>query len=246
MSLHRQRKLILVVDDEPRWRELLINNLRASNLESCRVIGVENGRHALQLIQELKPECVLLDYLLPDMHGAELLRAAAKTVQENCVAVVMMSAQEDPSAAATCMQLGASRYIDKQALADTSIADVLEAAIAEAERKHSKQSDTKEANHAAGILNAHVIPVLAVDANSREVVYQNQAAKLLKLDDSLFELLEIPRDLIRFYEHIASLRNGHIKYGEVISWRGDCYQPMQNLYVAEQQRRLIISLIKAN
>lgn len=62
---------ILVVEDNEGLRTLLIRNLKK---EGFNVAGVERGKDVLSLVEK-EPDCLLLvDYLLPDMTGKELVR----------------------------------------------------------------------------------------------------------------------------------------------------------------------------
>jgi CheY-like chemotaxis protein len=72
-------KRILVVDDEPALVDILRSILEGEGYE---VFSASNGREGIERAQNLLPDLVILDYLMPGLNGAEVgdaLRAAART-----------------------------------------------------------------------------------------------------------------------------------------------------------------------
>jgi CheY-like chemotaxis protein len=72
-------KTILVVDDELANADVLAFILEE---EGYRVFCASNGRHGLERVAELKPDLVMLDFMMPVMNGGEMgkaLRASAST-----------------------------------------------------------------------------------------------------------------------------------------------------------------------
>ena len=64
-------KTILVVDDEERMRALLRAYLTQ---EGFTVLTAANGREALQVARQLKPDLIVLDVMMPEMDGYTFLR----------------------------------------------------------------------------------------------------------------------------------------------------------------------------
>lgn len=62
---------VLVVDDEPLIRDLLVQFL---SLRGYRVLGVKDGAEALAMVESRPPDLILLDLLMPGMNGVEVLR----------------------------------------------------------------------------------------------------------------------------------------------------------------------------
>jgi CheY-like chemotaxis protein len=63
---------VLVVDDDPLVRDLLVQFL---SLRGYRALGVKDGHDALRMIEEVPPDLVLLDMIMPGMSGIEVLQA---------------------------------------------------------------------------------------------------------------------------------------------------------------------------
>ncbi|TFH62142.1 MAG: response regulator, partial [Gemmatimonadales bacterium] len=66
-----KRFRILIVDDEERILRFLTSKLKASGYE---VVTAQNGQEALERITSQQPDLVVLDLLLPKMHGFDVLR----------------------------------------------------------------------------------------------------------------------------------------------------------------------------
>jgi AraC-like DNA-binding protein len=67
-------KVILIVDDEPNTLELHARMVAAWS-PTCRILKARNGREALPLIQEVHPDLVLLDLIMPELDGFGVLEA---------------------------------------------------------------------------------------------------------------------------------------------------------------------------
>lgn len=73
----------------------------------------ETGREGLQVAHEQKPDCVLLDYHLPDMNGLEFLAELSNDLGEIPVPVMMLTGTDNASVAVDAMKCGAQDYLVK-------------------------------------------------------------------------------------------------------------------------------------
>ena len=100
--------MILVVEDHAYTREVLVRLLQLLGYDAE---GAEDGREAIARMCERTPELVILDRMMPDMDGIEVLRRIRKDTKCVRVPVIFYSALEfDPSEAAT---LGVQEYVQK-------------------------------------------------------------------------------------------------------------------------------------
>lgn len=99
---------LLIVDDEPSYRKILKLLFEA---EGHSVRTAENGKDALQQMEELPCDLIVSDVRMPDMDGIELLAAARETFPEICV--VLMTAFGTIDTAREAFRLGADDFIQK-------------------------------------------------------------------------------------------------------------------------------------
>jgi len=103
-------KRILVVDDEPDLAALVSYNLKK---EGFSVTAVHDGGDALDLIKKKEFDLILLDLMLPGIHGMEIcriLRASAKTKH---IPVIMLTAKGDEADRVRGLETGADDYMAK-------------------------------------------------------------------------------------------------------------------------------------
>jgi two-component system, OmpR family, KDP operon response regulator KdpE len=99
---------ILVVDDEPPIRKLLRVGLAS---QGYAVSEAPNARVAIDLMEQEKPDLVLLDLGLPGMDGHELLRKWRGDGLD--IPVVILSSRTDEAGIVSALELGADDYVTK-------------------------------------------------------------------------------------------------------------------------------------
>ena len=98
---------ILVVDDEPTLLATLRFNLEREGYE---VITASDGGEAIALAENVRPDLVLLDLMLPGMHGFEICRALRK---HTSIPIVILTARSDEVDRIVGLEVGADDYITK-------------------------------------------------------------------------------------------------------------------------------------
>ncbi|MFD0704350.1 response regulator transcription factor [Alloscardovia venturai] len=101
-------KRILVVEDEAELQKLLLNILRRDGYIAVQAAGTVS--HALELAKTWRPEAFLLDVMLPDGDGFELLRMIQK---DNTSPALFLSARDEDEARLHGLGMGADDYITK-------------------------------------------------------------------------------------------------------------------------------------
>jgi DNA-binding response OmpR family regulator len=101
---------VLVVDDQEANRALLARRLRK---QGYTVSLAENGRHALERLRARRFDLVLLDILMPEMDGVEVLRQVKADPELAHIPVLMLSALDELDAVVHCIELGAEDYLPK-------------------------------------------------------------------------------------------------------------------------------------
>jgi two-component system, OmpR family, response regulator MprA len=85
---------ILVVDDEPLIRDVLVDLLRD---EGYAVVTADDGLSALEVVREEAPALVLMDVMMPRMNGCAAFRAMRGHLQGDGLPIVLMSAMAEPA-----------------------------------------------------------------------------------------------------------------------------------------------------
>jgi DNA-binding response OmpR family regulator len=100
-------KMILLVDDEERLLALLKAYLLQ---EGFRVATARNGRDALFLARQEKPDLIVLDLMMPELDGYDFLRHYRK---ESDAPVIMLTARLEETDKVLGLELGADDYVTK-------------------------------------------------------------------------------------------------------------------------------------
>ncbi len=101
---------LLVVDDTEVNRDLLARRLRALGHEVTMAV---NGREALELLAARPIDLVLLDIMMPEMDGFQVLERMRQDAALRTVPVIMISAVDEIDSVARAIELGAADYLPK-------------------------------------------------------------------------------------------------------------------------------------
>jgi two-component system, OmpR family, KDP operon response regulator KdpE len=99
---------VLVIDDEPPIRKLLRMGLSAHGYE---ILEAPSGRVSLELLEQKKPDLIILDLGLPDIQGLDLLRMIRS--RNESVPIVVLSSRGDEAGKVQALDLGADDYVTK-------------------------------------------------------------------------------------------------------------------------------------
>lgn len=100
-------RTILVVDDEERMVRFIRLNLE---YDGFRVIEAYNGMQAINKVRSDLPDLVLLDIMMPDLDGFEVLKIIRET---SSIPVIMLTAKGEEDDRVRGLELGADDYISK-------------------------------------------------------------------------------------------------------------------------------------
>jgi CheY-like chemotaxis protein len=104
------KRRVLVVDDERSIRLLCRVNLTASGIE---VLEARDGREALEVVRQSRPDLVLLDVMMPEVDGWTVARELARDEQTRDIPIVFLTARADPADRRRGQQLGGVGYLTK-------------------------------------------------------------------------------------------------------------------------------------
>ena len=151
---------ILVVDDEERMVRFIRLNLEH---DGFRVIEAFNGSQAIEQIRSNLPDLVLLDVMMPDIDGFEVLRIVREV---NSVPIIMLTAKGEEDDRVRGLELGADDYITKP-FSPRELVSRVRAVL----RRTEGTSST-----AHGLIE--VDDRLQIDFDRREVFVDNELVKL--------------------------------------------------------------------
>jgi phosphoserine phosphatase RsbU/P len=102
---------LLVVDDNEDNRYTLTRRLSREGY--ANIATATNGREALKMLQAQPVDLVLLDIMMPDMNGYEVLERLKADPHLRHIPVIMISAIDEIESVIRCVELGAEDYLSK-------------------------------------------------------------------------------------------------------------------------------------
>jgi CheY-like chemotaxis protein len=101
---------VLVVEDEPE-NQLAIQVILT--VEGFEVVSVEDGRLALRMAKEQRPDLILLDVMMPEINGFEVLAQLRHDEEMKSIPVIMLTALAQRSDVAKAVEAGVDDYVAK-------------------------------------------------------------------------------------------------------------------------------------
>ena len=112
---------ILVVDDSPEDREIYRRLLLEKMDYEYEIIETDTGGEGLTACRSENPDCILLDYNLPDMTGLEFLKRVANDKGEILLPIVMIAGMANEYIAVEALKRGAQDYLVKDILVSEAL-----------------------------------------------------------------------------------------------------------------------------
>jgi two-component system phosphate regulon response regulator PhoB len=101
---------ILVVEDEPAIQELIAANLQHAG---HRVLRAYDAEEASQLVRDVLPDVILLDWMLPGMSGVQFARRLRSEERTRDLPIIMLTARSDEHDKIAGLEAGADDYLTK-------------------------------------------------------------------------------------------------------------------------------------
>ena len=101
--------LVLVVEDNPDMNRFVCDAL----VGTFRVRAAFDGREGFDMARSLRPDLVVCDFMMPEMSGAELVRAVRAEPRIDTTPILILTARNDPSARIAVLREGANDYLLK-------------------------------------------------------------------------------------------------------------------------------------
>ncbi|NJK50751.1 response regulator [Candidatus Gracilibacteria bacterium] len=169
MTLNRYT--IVIIDDSPEDRATYRRYLLGDRRCDYTILEEEYGEQGLQLCERVKPDAVLLDFLLPDIDGLEFLLELQAANLKNCPPVIMLTGQGNEEIAVRALKSGAQDYLVKGRVTSESLGFTVRNVIENVRlRRQLEQSEARFRR----LVESNIIGVAIGDLNG-QISYANGA-----------------------------------------------------------------------
>lgn len=180
---------VLVVEDDPRIAQLLLDYLRSEALQASTVA---DGALAVAEIRKHRPDLVILDVMLPGMDGVSVCRAVR---QFSDVPIMMVTARVDEIDRLLGLQTGADDYVCKP----FSPREVMARVHALLRRAQGR------------MMSAPVPPVWRIDENTMRIYWRGQALPLTPVEFRMLGLLMARPGRVYSREQLLAHAHGDLR-----------------------------------
>jgi DNA-binding response OmpR family regulator len=113
MMTNKPSRKVLIVDDEAHIRLLIEQTLEDLEYENVEILTADNGTDALNTIQDLKPELVFLDVMMPNIDGYTVCRTIRRELKMEDVFIVILTAKGQEYDRRLSEESGANQFMTK-------------------------------------------------------------------------------------------------------------------------------------
>lgn len=151
MEVTNNKDKILIIEDTVGYQRLYHDALEA---EGYKVIITDSGKQGWELTLKEKPNLILLDLILPEMHGFEVLNKVRSHPHTKAIPVIILSVLGEAKNGKRAMELGANDYAVKGKITPKGVIEKIRILLAEVQKnteeknlkisseKHSSVNDT--------------------------------------------------------------------------------------------------------
>ena len=107
---NRSQDVVLVIDDSPENRLLLTSQL---GMEGYEIVQARNGAEGLQMAQELDPDIILLDVMMPDINGFDVCEQLKQNAATHLIPVIMVTALREIKHRIEGIEAGADEFLSR-------------------------------------------------------------------------------------------------------------------------------------
>ncbi len=147
MSDNGRQDRILIIDDSYEDRQMFRRYLSRIEMSRWQFEEAETLQKAITLCHSKRPDCILLDYNLPDGSGAELIASLVEPSGELRIPVVMITGQGSEQIAVEAMKNGAADYLIKGQIDGPRLYHTVAGAIEKAVMEQTIEVQRKQQEH---------------------------------------------------------------------------------------------------
>ncbi|HIU51955.1 MAG TPA: response regulator transcription factor [Candidatus Merdicola faecigallinarum] len=204
--MERDKKTILIVDDEQPIIDILVYNLQKEGYET---LEANDGITAVDIALEKKPDLILLDIMLPKMDGLSVCKRIRHTLN---VPILMLTAKDEEIDKILGLELGADDYVTKpfsvrelmaRIKANLRKADITSNVISEENRKQEDNT------------NKIIVGDLSLDLDKFEVRVKNEVMDLTLREFEVLKYLASQPGQVVTRETLLEKVWGYEYYGDI-------------------------------
>ncbi len=189
----KPRKILLVDDDT-------VNNKILSSIlvkRGFEVVSHLIGDGVVDLIASSGAEIVLLDVMLPDINGVEVLKLIRKKFEKTIVPVIMVTSNDAPEDIASALQLGANDYIAKPVHIEVAIARInTQLSVCDLFRENSRRQQHDAMNALIVAFNHEINNPLAIALGNLSLgMSKNDMVAYKKAETAMLRIAELVRKI---------------------------------------------------
>lgn len=206
--IDRDKKTILVVDDEKNIRDLLVFNLQN---EGYNTLEAEDGLQAVDIALKESPDLILLDVMLPKLDGKSVCKKLRYSLNMSNIPILMISAKDTETDKIVGLEIGADDYITKPFQIREVIARI------KANLRKSELNSTIEIQNKEDKNDIIKVGDLTLDLKRVEVKVKDEVINLTKKEFDVLKYLAsqpgqvvtremLLRDVWEYEEYVGAIR----------------------------------------
>lgn len=195
---------ILIIEDEEKIARFVELELSHEGYETDKAT---NGREGLEKIESGGYDLVILDIMLPELNGIEVLRRARRTTD---VPVILLTARDSVTDKVSGLDMGANDYITKPFAIEELLARI-RAILRSSEKAAEKAPEPSEKEEEGHILSCSGVEM---NTDSHEVTYNGQPVELTNREFILLRTLMENKNVAMTREKLLCDAWGYDYYGE--------------------------------
>jgi len=193
-------KKILVVDDEKPIADILQFNLKK---EGYAVYCAYDGNQALEMVEEVNPDLILLDIMLPNKDGMEVCREVRKKYE---MPIIMLTAKDSEIDKVLGLELGADDYVTKPFSTRELLARV---------KANLRRQQANDSSELKGASNEISIGSLVIHPDAYVVSKRGETIELTHREFELLHYLAQHIGQVMTREHLLQTVWGYDYFGDV-------------------------------
>lgn len=195
---------VLIIEDEEKIARFVELELSHEGYETDKAT---NGREGLEKIESGGYDLVILDIMLPELNGIEVLRRARRTTD---VPVILLTARDSVTDKVSGLDMGANDYITKPFAIEELLARI-RAILRSSEKAAEKAPEPAEKEEDGSILSCSGVEM---NTDSHEVTYNGQPVELTNREFILLRTLMENKNVAMTREKLLCDAWGYDYYGE--------------------------------